>query len=109
MAATYSQLPGAMSLAFRRADDFGTVIDFDGVGSLDGYTVTATMVSLVTGAAVTSFSTTVVDAAAGKVNVALTDAQTAALTPGTYGWSLGWTAPGGTQRTALSGTVEVTT
>lgn len=106
MAATYSQLPGAMSLAFRRANTFATVIDFDGV-TLEGHTVTASMTSLVTGTAVASFTTTVVDAAAGQVNVALTDTQTAALTAGTYGWTLGWTAPGGTQRTALSGTVEV--
>ena len=106
MAATYSQLPGAMSLAFRRANSFATAIDFDGV-ALTGYTVTATVVSLVTGTAVASFATTVTDAAAGQVNVALSDTQTAALAAGTYAWQLDWIAPGGVQRTALSGTVEV--
>lgn len=99
-------LPGAMSLALKKSNDFATEIDFDGV-ALDGYTVTATVTSLVTGSTVTSFSTTVTDASAGKVNVALTDTQTAALAAGTYGWQLDWTAPGGVQRTALAGTVEV--
>lgn len=106
MCATYSQLPGAMSLAFRGGDSFATVIDFDGV-ALSGYTVTATVTSLVTGTAVTTFTTTVTDAEAGQVNVALSDAQTAAMAAGTYGWHLGWVAPGGVQRTALEGTVEV--
>lgn len=95
-----------MSLAFRRADSFATVVDFDGL-TLEGYTVTATVTSLVTGTAVASFTTTVTDAAAGQVNVALTDTQTAAMAAGTYGWHLDWTAPGGVQRTALAGTVEV--
>lgn len=95
-----------MSLALKKADSFATVVDFDGV-TLEGYTVTATVTSLVTGTAVASFVTTVTDAAAGQVNVALTNTQTAALAAGTYGWNLEWTAPGGTQRTALAGTVEV--
>lgn len=95
-----------MSLAFKRADSFATDVDFDGV-ELTGYTVAATVVSLVTGAAVTSFTTTVTDAGAGKVSLSLSDTQTAALPAGTYGWHLDWVAPGGVQRTALSGTVEV--
>lgn len=95
-----------MSLALKRSNDFATVIDFDGV-DLSGYTVTSTVTSLVTGSSVASFSTTVTDAAAGKVNVALTDTQTSAMAVGTYGWQLDWVAPGGIQRTALAGTVEV--
>lgn len=95
-----------MSLALKRANDFATEIDFDGV-ALSGYTVTATVTSLVTGSSVASFATTVTDAAAGKVSIGLTDTQTAALAAGTYGWQLDWTAPGGVQRTALAGTVEV--
>jgi hypothetical protein len=106
MSSTYSQLPGTMNLAFRRANDFATLIDFDGV-TLVNYTVTASMTSLVTGATVVPFTTSVTDASAGQVNIALTDTQTAALPAGTYGWQLDWTAPGSIQRTALSGTVEV--
>lgn len=103
---TYSQLPGSMGLAFKRGNDFGTVIDFDGT-TLVGYTVTASMTSLVTGATVVPFTTSVTDASAGQVGIALSDTQTAALAAGTYGWQLDWTAPGSVQRTALSGTVEV--
>jgi len=106
MSSTYSQIPGTMNLAFKRANDFATLIDFDGT-TLVGYTVTASMTSLVTGATVVPFTTTVADASAGQVNIALTDTQTAALPAGTYGWQLDWTAPGSVQRTALSGTVEV--
>jgi len=106
MSSTYSLLPGTMNLAFKKAGDFSTLIDFDGT-TLVGYTVTASMTSLVTGATVVPFTTIVADASAGQVNIALTDTQTAALAAGTYGWQLDWTAPGGVQRTALSGTVEV--
>jgi len=95
-----------MNLSFKRANDFGTVIDFDGT-TLVGYSVSANVTSLVTGASVVPFTTTITDASAGQVNIALTDTQTAALPAGTYGWQLDWTAPGSVQRTALSGTVEV--
>ena len=102
---TYSQLPGTMNLSFRRANDFATLIDFD--VSLVSYSVTSSITSLVTGASVVPFTTSITDASAGQVQIALTDTQTAALPAGTYGWQLDWTAPGSVQRTALSGTVEV--
>ena len=102
---TYSQLPGTMNLSFRRANDFATLIDFD--VSLVSYSVTSSITSLVTGASVVPFTTSITDASAGQVQIALTDTQTAALPAGTYGWQLDWTAPGSIQRTALSGTVEV--
>jgi hypothetical protein len=66
------------------------------------------VVSLVSGSTVQAMSASVTDAALGKCNVALTDTQTAALAAGTYGWALDWVAPGSVQRTALTGTVEVT-
>ena len=105
MSGTYSQLPGVMSLAFKRGNDFATLIDFN--LSLTSYSVSATVTSLVTGATVIPFTTTLADAAAGQVSVSLTDTQTASLAAGTYGWQLDWTAPGSVQRTALSGTLEV--
>jgi methenyltetrahydromethanopterin cyclohydrolase len=106
MSSTYSLLPGTMNLAFKRNGDFATLIDFDGT-TLVGYTATASITSLVTGTTVTPFTTTITDASAGQVQIALTDTQTAALAAGTYGWQLDWVAPGSIQRTALSGTVEV--
>jgi hypothetical protein len=102
-----SILPGSMNLSFKRANDFSSLIDFDGIATFSGYTVTASITSLVTGTTVIPFTTSVTDASAGQVNIALTDTQTAALAAGTYGWQLDWTAPGSIQRTALSGTVEV--
>lgn len=105
MSSTYSVTPGVMNHAFKRANDFAALIDFD--TTLVGYTVTATVTSLVTGANVVPFTTTVADASAGQVSIALNDTQTASLPAGTYGWRLDWTAPGDIQRTALQGTVEV--
>jgi hypothetical protein len=105
MSSTYSLLPGAMNLAFKKAGDFSTLIDFD--VSLVSYSVTASITSLVTGASVLPFTASITDASAGQVNIALSDTQTAALAAGTYGWQLDWVAPGSVQRTALSGTVEV--
>jgi hypothetical protein len=104
--ATYSVLPGSMNLAFKRGGDFASTIDFDGT-TLVGYTVTASLISLVSSTVVQSFTTSIVDAAAGQVSVSLSDTQTTALAAGTYGWQLDWVAPGSVQRTALSGTVEV--
>jgi hypothetical protein len=106
MSSTYSLLPGTMNLAFKKAGDFSTLIDFDGM-TLVGFSVTASITSLVTGATVVPFTTTITDASAGQVQIALTDTQTAAIAAGTYGWQLDWVAPGSVQRTALSGTVEV--
>ena len=104
--ATYDQRAGKMHLAFNRANDFATVVDFDGI-TLTGYTVSAMVVSLVSGITVQAMSASVTDAAAGKCNLALTDTQTAALAGGTYAWQLDWVAPGSVQRTALKGTMEV--
>ena len=106
MSSTYSLLPGTMNLAFKRNGDFATLIDFNGT-TLVGYSVTANVTSLVTGATVIPFTTSITDASAGQVNIALTDTQTSSLVAGTYGWQLDWTAPGSVQRTALSGTLEV--
>lgn len=102
---TYSVLPGSLPLALKKSNDFAAVVDFD--TTIVGYTVSANLTSLVTGATVVPFTATIVDASAGQVSVSLTDTQTASLAAGTYGWQLDWTAPGGVQRTALSGTVEV--
>jgi hypothetical protein len=104
--ALVTQLPGSLSLAFRKGDDFSTLVDFDGT-TLVGYTASAGLYSTVTGALVQAMSTTITDASAGKVSVSLTDTQTAGLVAGTYNWRLDWVAPGSVQRNALAGTAEV--
>lgn len=103
--ATYSQLPGQLSLALRRGDEFGAAVDFD--VDLTGYTVSASIVSALTGNAAGTMTATVTNASAGIVNVAMTEAQTQSLVPGTYSWRLEWIAPGEVKRTAMSGFVEV--
>lgn len=103
--ATYSQLPGRLSLALRRGDEFGASVDFD--VDLSGYTVSASIVSAITGSTAGTMTATVTNAAAGIVNVAMTEAQTQSLVPGTYSWRLEWVAPGDVKRTAMAGFVEV--
>lgn len=105
MGNTYTQLPGALNLAFRRGDQFGTQVDFD--VSLSGSTVSASIISTVSGASVVSFTTTLDDAAAGKVGISLTESQTLGLAVGTYNWIMVVNQPGDVQRTFLTGVVEV--
>lgn len=104
-AADASQTPGKLNIGFRRGETYAEVIDT----SLDmtGYVVASEMFSLVTGATVLAITTTLVDAAAGKVDVGLTTQQTASLAAGTYGWRQMWTAPGGAAREGLIGYAEV--
>jgi hypothetical protein len=54
---------------------------------------------------VATFTTTIPDAAAGKVNVALTDTQTTAIGAGTFAWQLVWTV-GTVTRTAMAGFID---
>jgi hypothetical protein len=105
MGAIAENLPGQLNLAFRRGDEYGTLVDFS--VSLTGYTFAAQIVSAITGATMATPTVTAVDLAAGQVNVSLTELQTAALEAGTYAWRLVWTAPGTVTRTALAGFVEV--
>lgn len=102
---SYDQTPGSLNLAFNRGDDFSVMIDFNPI-TMTGYTVTASINSLVTGNQVQPLTVSFVSATAGQVNVSLTDTQTLALARGTYGWSMRWTESNAT-RTALMGFVEV--
>jgi hypothetical protein len=104
MAASYEQTPGTLGLAFNRGDDFSTLIDFS--ITMTGYSVTAAIYSLISGDTVQAFTVTAANASAGQFNISLTDAQTAAIPRGTYGWRMVWTENNAT-RTALTGFVEV--
>lgn len=101
---SYDQTPGSLNLSFARGDDFSALVDFS-IG-MTGYTVSASMTSLVSNAEVQPLTVSFVSATAGTVNVSLTDTQTAALPRGTYGWNMKWTE-GAATRTALTGYVEV--
>jgi len=101
---SYDQTPGTLNLSFARGDDFSALVDFS-IG-MTGYTVAASMTSLVSGSDVQPLTVSIVSATAGQVNVSLTDAQTLALARGTYGWRMSWTENNAT-RTAITGFVEV--
>ena len=103
--ATYDQLPASLNLRWTVGDDFSALLDFS--IALTSYTATATIYSTVTGATLATFTTAITDAAAGKINISLTDAQTAALGPGTFRWGLVWTL-GAVSRTSMEGFVDAT-
>jgi hypothetical protein len=105
MAPLAAQLPGRLDLAFRRGDEFATLLDFS--IDLTGYTSTAAVSSRLTGVTVATFAVTAVNLATGQINLSLTEIQTAALAAGDYDWTLVWSAPGVVTRTALSGLLEV--
>lgn len=102
---TYEQLPGSLGLAFRRGDRLSTEIDFNPI-SLTGFTMAASMVSLVTGETVAPVAVQMLDAAAGRINISMTATATLSLTAGTYGWELTGT-DSSSKRTYLQGMVEV--
>ena len=111
-------LPGPLNISLTVGDEFGMLADL----SIDttGFTWTAivyeaaTTVSFVNpsgvstqGATAATFAITVVNAAAGQVNLSLTEIQTAALSPATtYRWYLRGVSPGIVTRTYLSGTLK---
>ena len=99
----YDQTPGNLPLSFVRGDSFSALLDFS--IDLTGYTFAASLVSVVSSLDVVTLTSSVVSAASGQVNVALTAAQTAALPRGTYQWRFVWTQ-GNAIRTALTGFVE---
>jgi hypothetical protein len=94
--------PGRQDFTFRAGNTFTTEVDWS--IDLSGYAVTSELVSLVTGAKVMDITTTLTDAASGKVGMAFA----AVTVPGTYGWAQTWVAPNGDTRTGLRGYVEVT-
>jgi hypothetical protein len=71
------QLPGTLHVAFVRGDDYSTLLDLS--ISLVGYSLDAQLYSLTNGQTVATPTVSVVDAAAGKFNLTLSDAQAAAL------------------------------
>jgi hypothetical protein len=103
--ASYDQLPATLNLRWTVGNDFSALVDFD--ISLANYTAAATVYSTITGAPVATFTTTIPDAAAGKINVALTDTQTTAIGAGTFAWQLVWTV-GSVTRTAMAGFIDAT-
>lgn len=102
--ATYSNTPGVLNLSFVRNDSFSVLVDMS--IEMTGYTTSAVISSCVTGQTMLPFTVDTVSPSEGKVNLSLTNTQTASLPRGTYSWTMYW-AEGLATRTALSGMVEV--
>lgn len=102
--AVYSQTPGSLNLSFVRNDSFSALVDMS--INMTGYTTSAVITSAVTGATVLPFTVTTVSASEGKVNLSLTNTQTASIPRGTYSWTMSW-IEGVAKRTALTGMIEV--
>jgi hypothetical protein len=111
-------LPGPLNISLTIGDEFGMLADLD--IDTTGFTwtaivyETATTVTFVNpsgvltqGAMAATFSVTVVNAAAGQINLSLTELQTVTLTPAkTYRWYLRGVSPGLVTRTYLAGTLK---
>jgi hypothetical protein len=103
--ATYEQKPGVLNIVANRGDELGVLVDLS--VATTGYTWSSEVYSLVDGNSVASPTITVVDAAAGQVNFAMTESQTAALPVGTFGVRIVWTASGDVRRIGTDGLLEI--
>ena len=118
MANEFLALPGPLNISLVVGDEFGMVADLD--IDTTGFTWTSLVyestpsVSFANpggvptqGATAATFAITVVNAAAGQVNLSLTELQTVTLSPSTsYRWYLRGVSPGMVTRTYLSGTLK---
>ena len=116
--ADFVALPGPLNISLTVGDEFGMLSDL----SIDttGFAWTAIVYEVTTsvsfanpsgvstqGETAATFTVTVVNAAAGQVNLSLTEVQTAGLDPAkTYRWYLRGVSPGLVTRTYLSGTLK---
>lgn len=122
--ATFSIVPETLDLAICKGDEFGMAISFEdanGVLDLTGYTFSASVFATnrsvtsshpggiyTRGADATAFVITVVSAASGEINLALSESQTNSLDEtATYRWALVGVRPGTITRTYLSGNFTV--
>ena len=111
-------MPGSLDISLTTGDEFGMLADLDIDTTSFTWTAivyaTTTSVSFVNptgvltqGATAATFAVTVVNAAAGQLNLSLTELQTAALNPATsYRWYLRGVSPALVTRTYLSGTLK---
>jgi len=103
--ATFAQLPGTLNIAVTRGDTVNVDIEFD--ISIVGYTISASLVSVVTGVVIGPLTVNVTSASSGLVTLSMTPSYTAGLAVGTYLWDFSWQEPGGDIRKVISGFVEV--
>jgi hypothetical protein len=117
--AEFVALPGTLNISLTQGDEFGLLADLDidttnFAWSAIIYEITTTTSTFANpagtttqGATAQTFTVTVVNAAAGQINLSLTEQQTAALLPSaSYRWYLRGVSPAMVTRTYLSGTVK---
>jgi hypothetical protein len=93
-----------LHVAFVRGNDYSAALDFS--VATTGYTWAAEIYSLNTGEILATPTVTTVDAALGKVSLAVPRTTGNTLPIGTLGLRIRWTAAGGV-RDVLGGTCEV--
>jgi len=115
--AEFIALPGTLNISLTVGDEFGMLADLD--IDVTSFTWTAIVYEVSTaisfanpsgvntqGTTRATFTVTEVNAAAGQLNLSLTEVQTAAFVPTTkYRWYLRGVSPALVTRTYLSGTL----
>jgi hypothetical protein len=109
--AVFEQLPGDLSLALVRGDEFPFSATFN--ANLTGYTLQASIYNDATGAEITAPTMTMTTATVNGVTTStvaflLTETQTTSLTASRMRWFFRWVspAPSSVTRTVLAGTVK---
>lgn len=74
---------------------------------ITSYTVDSDIKGITDGAAIASFTCSIVDAVSGKFQLLLTPTDTAALEPGRYGYDVSLTTPGGDRYYWITGVVTL--
>ena len=109
----YDQKPTVLNLAVVAGDELNTDITLTiGCGgtaafSLEGYTVSGEIRSLVTGGTVSTLAMNITNVAGGVFNLAVPETLSASLPRGSYDLRVRWTAPGNIERTIYGGVFEV--
>jgi hypothetical protein len=118
MANEFLALPGPLNISLTVGDEFGMVADLDidttnfqwtsiVYEAATSVTFTNTGGVVTQGETAATFTVTVVNAAAGQINLSLTELQTVTLSPAkSYRWYLRGVSPGLVTRTYLSGTLK---
>ena len=103
--------PGTYNFTLQRRSDHSIPLLFkdgnDAAINLTGYTVSAQVWDQSRSIKYSDFTTTYTDRAAGSVSIALTDTQTATLTPDILKYDVLLTAPSGAKEYYLEGTIYV--
>lgn len=106
----YGRQPATWPIVFAQGDEFP--MQFRVNRNLAAYTLSAAVINATTGATACTFAVSQTQVTVGgqthtRVNLTLTEQQTALLVPpATYRWFFRWVTPGGDTLTILTGRVR---